>query len=143
MMVRFPVPEGDPFLFAEQRPDKPIWTGKKPRTRRHQSLGRRTRRKHVDRNKTTADEVRIGTTTGEYNEFRNLPGWAINEGADHAGVDTNAEHAHLKIARNVPGEPQGRHRDRTRPSELDRQADGPAPAPASQVAAVRVRAGGR
>ncbi|MGH2966211.1 MAG: hypothetical protein ACRDMH_12655 [Solirubrobacterales bacterium] len=99
MMRRFPVPGADPFLFAEQRPDREVWTGRPPRTGAHRRMTHGSRKMHQSRDRTTAETVRKGCTDDELASFERRAGWTVNQGADHAGHETDERHFHVKLAK--------------------------------------------
>jgi hypothetical protein len=101
MMRRFPVPEADQFLFAEQRPDWPIWSGKHPRVGTHKRMGRSARVKHEGRkkNETTPEQVDRALTPNELARFQRRTGWDVNRGADHLGKSTDEPHLHVKVSK--------------------------------------------
>lgn len=101
MMRRFPVPEADQFLFAEQRPDWPIWSGKHMQVKGHKRMGRTARAKHEGRkkNETTPEQVERGVTPSELARFQKRLGWDVNRGADHLGSPTDEPHLHVKVSK--------------------------------------------
>jgi hypothetical protein len=109
IMRRFPVPEADPFLFAELRPVRPIWTGKPIRSKTHEQLAgerqvdghKTTLERHLERGKTTPDMVRDGMTVKEYARAASLDGFEVTMGGDHFGrpIADDVPHVHVKVAK--------------------------------------------
>ncbi len=105
-MRRFPVPEADPFLYAELRPDWPIWSGEWPRAsthNRHDFPTRESLENHVARDKVTREMVEKGCTPAELARFQESFGaaWEVTGGGDHdgEGVPARQRHVHLNIPR--------------------------------------------
>jgi hypothetical protein len=105
-MRRFPVPEADPFLYAELRPDWPIWSGEWPKAsthNRHDFPTMDALEKHVADAKVTREMVVKGCTPAELARFRESFGaaWEVTGGADHDGqeLDRRQRHVHLNIPR--------------------------------------------
>jgi hypothetical protein len=98
MMRRHPVPEADQFLFAEMRPDHPILTGG-PNRRSHRGMRSHEKEDHINRSKTSKEDVEAGCTPEELERFSQLPGWGVTEGADHSGADPGDRtvHVHLRV----------------------------------------------
>jgi hypothetical protein len=103
MMRRFPVPGSDPLLFAEQRPDRAIWTGKPLTSHKHSgpdfTWGSRQKHEHP-KNPSTPADVRRGMTNDELGAARKREGWAVTEGADHR-ERTGKWHVHVKLAKYI------------------------------------------
>jgi hypothetical protein len=100
MMRRFPVPGADPFLFAQQRPERAIWSGGHKKPHRHSTLPWGARNKHEDIERTkkhpvTRGDVERGLTPDELAWFQKRTGWTVNYGADHFGKRTNKPHLHV------------------------------------------------
>jgi hypothetical protein len=99
VMRRFPVPEADPFLFAEMRPDIAIWSGKPASIGRHSGMGKLERDWHVARAKTRPEHVVNGVTKDELLRLMQKPGWDVTHGGDHDWRDTTKVHVHVKLAK--------------------------------------------
>jgi hypothetical protein len=117
IMRRWAVPDAEPLITAEFRPDWPIWSGEPVYAHRHNPS---TTKGHVNRSKTTGAGVRRAMTDAQYEahlkkfaailpdvvghteDGRDVRGDASADlafGADHFGADTPARHCHVKVAK--------------------------------------------
>jgi hypothetical protein len=121
MMRRWPVPEADPFLTAQQRPDKAILPSQNLavarevsnaiRWHKHRIFEDDERTAHINkgsdgrggwRKSTTGpDDIRNGLTSSEFERVSGYNGFAVTQGGDHFGIDTDALHLHVRIAKYV------------------------------------------
>jgi hypothetical protein len=101
---KFPVPEGDPFCYAEVKPDWEIWSGEWPRAHDHSRHYYPTKEEleaHLADDKVTREKVVKGTTPEELDKLKEAFGraWEVTGGADHGGVEIGrrVRHVHLPL----------------------------------------------
>jgi hypothetical protein len=109
VMRRFPVPEGDPEITPEMRPEWAIITAPDITTfafrpHHHDWFKRPSERaQHVNRSKNTPEQVARGCTPEELDQIRALVRWdhewEVNRGGDHFKQDTDQFHIHARIAK--------------------------------------------